>query len=661
MEYPCLKYLVGRPGKQFLKTASLILFGYLYSILFSSNAFGQCPGMEVDTLAITDFEAGIPEGWTAEEPTDGGVWRVDAGRIGYYNNPGSSKWLYLNDEAQDNIGKGIFLSPDFDLSAYSAEVFLEFDLLFQAFEDSSYFLLELWNGKNWIEMLRIREDFSGRLEVDLSGIPHDAVQLRFTYDDEGTWAWGMGLDNLLLYALPSSCGNGICDPGESLGDCSDCEDLQNPAPLWVDYGKDLYGQSARYTSFNHNSPCDDCSQFIPLGFTLTFFDQPYTEIYLNTNGNLTFDSDFVEYTPSPFCLEGPKMIAPFFGDVDLTRGGSMDFYADPQRHYFIVNWKEVAYYGCEKGCERRNSFQLVLTDGSIKEINGHMLPSHTNVIFNYGDMEWTTGESSGGVDGLGGSAATVGMNMGNGVICIDYGTFDAEGYGYRGNSQELACPPNEVSHLDYRSIALDGENGSLLEQDGEIPDSDSLIIAYSSDEHSNLFFWKMKDSSYTQEFVLFRGELPDQLYEILRLGATEAYNSDSQRFEITDSSPLPNHLYYLLKEIRINGEENKSDVLSLASDAGSLDDKLDPGFELISVGPNPFKSFLQISYNNPKGHEITYILANQLGQPMAKGSFGNQAGPVRKRLELPGIPTGKYFLSVNYPGGGKGVKLIRLD
>lgn len=626
--------------------------------LLASPAFSQCPGMETDTLARVDFEGGIPADWKAEAPTDGGAWQVDEGKIGYYTNPGQGKWLYLNDETEDNIGRGVFLSPDFDLSTYEGEVFFEMDLLFQAFEDSSFIMIEVWNGRDWMELLKLEEDFSGRLQFDLAGIQHSNVQFRFTYDDEGTWAWGMGMDNLLLYAIPTRCGNGICAPGESPENCPDCEQLGPPAPFWIEPGKDIDGKAATYTSFNHNAACDDCSQQIPLGFTFTFFDQPYTQAYLNTNGNLTFEGDFVEYTPSPFCLEGPRMIAPFFGDVDLTRGGEISLFLDPERHYMVVHWEKVAYYGCE-GCDKRNTFQVILTDGSIKEINGNALPQNTTVIFNYGDMEWTTGSSSGGVDGLGGSAATVGMNLGDEVICIDYGTFDAEGYGYRGNTQELGCPPNEVSHLDFRSIALNGEDGSLaIDEPLVVPESDSLIIRYAEDKFSNLFFWEMEDSSYTREFVLYRGSSQENLREILRKKPGISYNSDLLRFELRDIAPLPEHNFYMIKEIRINGEENPSEVIMLNQSEDPVEKAVSTKFELISVGPIPFRDYLLINFRNPEGLEVKYILTNQLGQPLLKGSFGNQKGAIQKRLKLPGVQPGKYFLSIYYPGGREGVKLI---
>eukprot|EP00105_Crassostrea_gigas_P039526 XP_019923674.1 PREDICTED: uncharacterized protein K03H1.5 [Crassostrea gigas] len=72
----------------------------------------------------------------------------------------------------------------------------------------------------------------------------------------------------------------------------------------------------------------------------------------------------------------------------------------------IATWQNVHYYGCRSrsGC-LRNNFQAVVIS------NGH----HSIVMFNYGNIEWTTGRASGGTAGLGGFPAQVGFNAGDEV------------------------------------------------------------------------------------------------------------------------------------------------------------------------------------------------------------------------------------------------------
>ncbi|MBK7851499.1 MAG: hypothetical protein IPJ66_10285 [Bacteroidetes bacterium] len=65
---------------------------------------------------------------------------------------------------------------------------------------------------------------------------------------------------------------------------------------------------------------------------------------------------------------------------------------------------------------------MIITNGSDP-----ILSAGTNVSFCYKNMEWTTGDASGGVNGYGGSPASVGINKGDGIAYIQYGRFDTAG------------------------------------------------------------------------------------------------------------------------------------------------------------------------------------------------------------------------------------------
>ena len=66
--------------------------------------------------------------------------------------------------------------------------------------------------------------------------------------------------------------------------------------------------------------------------------------------------------------------------------------------------------------------QLIITDG-----NDPIITPGNNVQFCYKDMQWTTGAASQGVNGFGGTPATVGVNRGNGVDYIQIGRYDQAG------------------------------------------------------------------------------------------------------------------------------------------------------------------------------------------------------------------------------------------
>ena len=61
---------------------------------------------------------------------------------------------------------------------------------------------------------------------------------------------------------------------------------------------------------------DGSSSQVTLPFSINFFGDTYSSLYVNNNGNVTFDFPMSTYTPFPLLTTRTPLIAPFFGDVD---------------------------------------------------------------------------------------------------------------------------------------------------------------------------------------------------------------------------------------------------------------------------------------------------------------------------------------------------------
>lgn len=185
---------------------------------------------------------------------------------------------------------------------------------------------------------------------------------------------------------------------------------------------------------------DGSSGVINLPFTFSFYGQNYTSLYINNNGNVTFESGMSTYSSTAFPSAGRKIIAPFWGDVD-TRGGNGQVLYKVTPHAIFVNWVNVGYYNTQG--DKRNTFQLILSDGTDPSI-----PDGNNIAFCYQDMQWTTGSASSGVNGFGGTPATAGANKGDNVGYFLIGRFD-----HAGNDFDGPLGANDgISYLDYRSF-----------------------------------------------------------------------------------------------------------------------------------------------------------------------------------------------------------------
>ena len=175
-----------------------------------------------------------------------------------------------------------------------------------------------------------------------------------------------------------------------------------------------------------NYRCDDgSSALIPLGFNFCFYGTTYTNCYINNNGNISFNSSYSTFTSNSFPDPNFVMIAPFWADVDTRNAASGLVYYKQTPTALIIKWSGVGYYSSMANLV--NDFQLVITNGLDS-----LVPAGNNVSFCYGDMQWTTGSASGGLNGFGGVPATVGINEGNGTDFFQIGRFSAPGTGYNG-------------------------------------------------------------------------------------------------------------------------------------------------------------------------------------------------------------------------------------
>jgi hypothetical protein len=167
---------------------------------------------------------------------------------------------------------------------------------------------------------------------------------------------------------------------------------------------------------------DSSTGQVALGFDLNLFGGTYDDIFVNNNGNVTFDLPLTTYTPFGLVDSSIPIIAPFFADVD-TRGagsGQVTYGAGTFNGYatFGVNWPGVGYYS--RSTDKLDSFQLLIVDRSDTGAG------NADIIFNYEQIQWESGRSSDGVGGLGGMSARAGYSNGNGVA------FELPGSGVNG-------------------------------------------------------------------------------------------------------------------------------------------------------------------------------------------------------------------------------------
>ncbi len=174
---------------------------------------------------------------------------------------------------------------------------------------------------------------------------------------------------------------------------------------------------------------DATTPLIQMPFNFCYFGTNYTQFRISTNGNIQFLTNSVAFSSTGFPNTTDNMIAPFWADVDTRGTGNLSYKLTPTA--LIVKWDSVGFYNSHT--DKINTFQLIITDGMDS-----LVPNGNNVSFCYGDMQWTTGDASSGINGFPNPSvtpsipATAGINQGNGVDYYQIGRFGAPGTGYNG-------------------------------------------------------------------------------------------------------------------------------------------------------------------------------------------------------------------------------------
>lgn len=156
---------------------------------------------------------------------------------------------------------------------------------------------------------------------------------------------------------------------------------------------------------------DGSTGLVNMGFNVNFFGSQFSQLYVNNNGNVTFDQPLSTFTP--FGLQGTnrQILAAFFADVDTRNLNSRETQYGSGvlngNKVFGVNWIDVGYF--DNQSNKLNSFQLIVTDRS--DIGA----GDFDFEFNYDKVQWETGDhsTSGGSNGQGGNSARVGWSNGN--------------------------------------------------------------------------------------------------------------------------------------------------------------------------------------------------------------------------------------------------------
>lgn len=201
---------------------------------------------------------------------------------------------------------------------------------------------------------------------------------------------------------------------------------------------------------------DDGFALIPIGFTFNFCGTDHTSVYVNANGNLTFengDSDFTESASQHLDLE-PR-IAGLWDDLSPNAGGTVEF--ESSNNTFTVTYTDVPEFPGTGA----NTFSITLNRS--RQIN-----------FSYGDLTATDG-----LAGLScGGAVTIGTETGSDLTALSGSTINL------GNAAALYevfsfANPNDLANSTF-IVKAPNEFRDLAEPNNSIGHAGTVRLPFNS-------------------------------------------------------------------------------------------------------------------------------------------------------------------------------------
>ncbi|MCW3085984.1 MAG: hypothetical protein JWP12_3350 [Bacteroidetes bacterium] len=400
------------------------------------------------------------------------------------------------------------------------------------------------------------------------------------------------------------------------------------------------------------APNDDGSTpLISIPFAFNMYGVNYSSLYINNNGNISFGTTYSTFTANAFPDSAFQMVAPFWADVDTRGTGAVYYKITPTS--MIVKWEAVGYYSTMT--DKVNTFQLVITDGTDP-----ILPTGTNVSFCYGDMQWTTGAASSGINGFNGVPATVGINQGNGTDYFQVGRFDTAGVAFDGpyNTND------QVDWLDnqgmYFNTAITGNVPPVI-INNNICDT---IDVYTGDT--------TRSTSYDVAHFVLGASTPEIGQTVTALlssdepGAftfTKTMNDPTyQQFDCEFSAVgLPEGIYHVTITATDNGIPARSTTRTIvirthydASVATGIAE-INPANSL-SVYPNPSTGNITIKHSYSLTSNPVVTMVDVLGKTvLTTALISNQ-----QTIDINALPQGIYFATITSKDGiSKTMKIVR--
>lgn len=169
---------------------------------------------------------------------------------------------------------------------------------------------------------------------------------------------------------------------------------------------------------------------------------------------------------------------------------------------------------------------------------------------------------------------------------------------------------------------------------------DGLILKGTHSEGVNTLTWSTQQEQSNSRFEVLRGQKKDIMNQIGSV-ATKAPNGTSNSpldYEYVDANPSAKTLFYVLRQVDIDGHTSMSNMVEITSD--------DEYFVSLDAYPNPTSKTLNVSFNVPTNSRLAVEIHDVLGKVVYQQTYTAVGGDEVLSLDVSKLATGSYTLQI---------------
>jgi hypothetical protein len=439
----------------------------------------------------------------------------------------------------------------------------------------------------------------------------------------------------------------------------DSNEPNGPAYVWTDIAANP--SAVQVTAWNGTLD-DGYTNAIPVGFDFKFYGTNYSNIYLSTNGFLSFAALTSSYYSNATIPDGAapnNIIAPFWDDLDGRTQGTVHYLREADKLTIqYTNWQKYSGTGSL-------TFQIVLK-------------SNDRIMFYYNNLNATL------------TSATVGIENGAGTDGLQI----AYNAAYLANNLavQIAADPEWLTLNNYNGTIYSGNSinvGLMINTDGmDLGDYSMDMEITTNDPVHPLMVVPITmtiDNEVPVELVSFNAEMVDGNVVLNWSTATETNNNGFQIekreksavkgqtefsnvgfvsgkgtttektfYSYSDKNEKPGTYLYRLKQIDFDGTFSYSNEIEVEI-TGPKD------YALYQNYPNPFNPSTTIKFALPVKTNLSLSVYNTLGEKVAEIFNGElEEGYHEMMFNGSGLSSGIYFYKIESENYSATKKLMLL-